>query len=527
MEEKELQFDKIVLKLLSIVAISFVLGLIFDYFFYKSLLGISVLIYVSFVLIGLLIISIIFKKRLNKSIISLVTPLLFFSAMVFIRSSVLLTFLNIVISIFLLLMIANLDIGQKIKNYIIVNYLKILIVPFLFIGEFIIYLFDAIKLWGIVKKQKLLHRIIRGLLITIPILTVFILLFYSADLVFRKYISNIINIKLETILRLIIVIFITSIFIGAYAYIFRRSNRLLQNIKLDILSIKKPFSFGIIETSILLGSINLLFLIFIFVQLMYLFGGEKTIAFHGYTYSQYARRGFFELIAVAVISFFIILLTEKFIFRKKTGHTIQFKILSGLLIVLVILIMVSAFKRLLLYENAYGFTVLRLYSHLFIIWLAVIFILLLYKIFINRRENIFVLCTFVSIIIFLVFINLANPDAFIANQNIKHYYKTGKLDVFYLTQLSEDAIPVTIKVLNIKDEHLRGEFAIGMNWKRENILEHRNYYNKWQSFNLSRTRAIQILESKSKELKELSNSCIDYINSTNNNSYNLPCDSYD
>ena len=467
-------------------------------------------------IIGLLILSIIFKKRLNKSIILLVIPLLFFSAMVFIRSSIFLTFLNIVISIFLLLMIANLDIGQKIKNYTIVDYLKNFIVPFLFIVEFINYFFTTVKLWTIVKKQKVLHRIIRGLLITIPILIIFILLFYSADLVFRKYISNIIDIKLETIFRSILVIFVTLIFIGAYIYIFKRSNRLLQNIKLNIQLNKKPFSFGIIETSILLGSINLLFLIFISVQLTYLFGGEKIITFHGFTYSQYARRGFFELIAVAVISFFIILLIEKFIFRKETGHTIQFKILSGLLIALVILIMVSAFKRLLLYENAYGFTVLRLYSHLFIIWLAVIFILLLYKIFIDRRENIFVLCTFISIILVLVFINLANPDAFIANQNIKYYYKTGKLDVWYLTQLSEDAIPVTIKILDIKDELLRGEFAIGMNWKRENILEYQNYYNKWQSFNLSRVRAIEILELKSKELKELSNCYIDYINSINN-----------
>jgi hypothetical protein len=164
--------------------------------------------------------------------------------------------------------------------------------------------------------------------------------------------------------------------------------------------------------------------------------------------------------------------------------------------------MVSAFKRLLLYENAYGFTVLRLYSHIFIIWLAAVFILLLYKIFINRRENIFIIYFLTSVILFLMFVNLLNPDAFIAKQNIQRYYNTGKLDVFYLTQLSDDAIPETIKVLDIQDEDLRRPFANSMYRKWLYILGNKDYYEKCQSFNISRSRAIRILESNAKALKE-------------------------
>jgi hypothetical protein len=498
MEEKNLRFDKIVTKLLSIVGVSFVLGLIFDYFFYKSLLGISVLLYSCFILIGLLILSLIYKKKLNKSIIFITVPLLFFSTMVFVRSSTMLTFLNIIMSLYLLLMIANLDTGQKIQNYLLIDYFKIFLLPFRFVENLIKFTSGINELWGKTKKQKFFHSIIRGILISIPILIIFLILFSSADLVFRKYLLNLININTETIYRSIIVVIITLVFIGAYYYIFKRSNSIFKIKKI----IKKTFSFGIIEVSVVLGLINLLFLIFILVQMTYLFGGEKNIIVHGFTYAQYARRGFFELITVAVISFLIIFIMEKYVFRKDENHTLQFKTLSGLLVILVILIMVSAFKRLLLYENAYGFTVLRLYSHIFIIWLAAVFILLLYKIFINRRENIFIIYFLTSVILFLMFVNLLNPDAFIAKQNIQRYYNTGKLDVFYLTQLSDDAIPETIKVLDIQDEDLRRPFANSMYRKWLYILGNKDYYEKCQSFNISRSRAIRILESNAKALKE-------------------------
>jgi hypothetical protein len=306
MEEKNLRFDKIVTKLLSIVGVSFVLGLIFDYFFYKSLLGISVLLYSCFILIGLLILSLIYKKKLNKSIIFITVPLLFFSTMVFVRSSTMLTFLNIIMSLYLLLMIANLDTGQKIQNYLLIDYFKIFLLPFRFVENLIKFTSGINELWGKTKKQKFFHSIIRGILISIPILIIFLILFSSADLVFRKYLLNLININTETIYRSIIVVIITLVFIGAYYYIFKRSNSIFKIKKI----IKKTFSFGIIEVSVVLGLINLLFLIFILVQMTYLFGGEKNIIVHGFTYAQYARRGFFELITVAVISFLIIFIME-------------------------------------------------------------------------------------------------------------------------------------------------------------------------------------------------------------------------
>jgi hypothetical protein len=169
------------------------------------------------------------------------------------------------------------------------------------------------------------------------------------------------------------------------------------------------------------------------------------------------------------------------------------------LIVQVILIMVSAFKRLFLYEEAYGFTTLRLYSHAFIIFLAIIFILLLYKIYKDKRENAFAFRAFVSIVVFLTVMNILNPDVFIARRNIERFATTGNLDIYYLSSLSDDAVPETVKILNISNKDLRKSFARDLYWR----TQYDSYFlSQWQSFNISRMNADNILKSKMTDLEQ-------------------------
>lgn len=237
--------------------------------------------------------------------------------------------------------------------------------------------------------------------------------------------------------------------------------------------------------------------------------GLKDIAVvsaQGFTYAEYARRGFFELIAVAIISLLLLLTTEKYVVKKETDHAIGFKVLSTALVVQVILIMASAFTRLSLYEEAYGFTTLRLYSYAFIILLAVIFCLLLYKIYKDKRENTFAFRVFISITLFLAVMNFLNPDAFIARRNIERFATRGKLDIYYLSRLSDDAIPDTIKVLNISNEDLRKGFARELYLRTQNSYspfakDRKQYFSKWQSLNISRMRADNILKSKIHEIE--------------------------
>jgi len=480
-----------------IVVVSLVLGLLFDYFFYGAeILGIAFPLYIVLVIAGLFAIASFFKKQISKEILWLLIPLIFFSAMVFVRSSDLLAFLNVVASLLLLLMIAKISLGEKVENFLIRDYIKIFFLPFKFIRPLFQTLSDLFSLRGVNNDQKVLSQVVKGVLMAIPVLYVFLLLFSSADLVFQKYVSDLISIdiKPEIIFRSILIFIATLVYIGAYSYSFRdRENQIAaqQN--------TKNHSIEHIESSILLGSVNVLFFIFILVQLTYLFGGENNISAQGFTYAQYARRGFFELIAVAIISLLLLLMIEKYVVKKEIDHAIGFKVLSTALVVQVILIMASAFTRLSLYEEAYGFTTLRLYSHAFIVLLAIVFCLLLYKIYKDKRENAFAFRVFISIVLFLTVMNFLNPDAFIARRNIERFAITGKLDIYYLSHLSSDAVPDTIKVLTMPNEDLKKGFARELYWRVQNGKL--PYFSKWQSLNMSHMRADKILNSKIQELE--------------------------
>jgi len=487
-----------------ISGISLILGFLFDYFFYDKLPGVAFPLYILLILLCLFTIAHFLKRKVDKQITVLSIPLIFFSIMVFIHTSPFLTLLNILVSIFLLLLIIKTLYGKKIENFLIKDYVRTLFLPLNFIPQLFGTLSEFFSSLNFNKNQKVFSQIIKGVVITIPIIFVLILLFSSADLVFQKYVSYLftLDINPEIFFRFILILIVTFIFIGAFSYIFQESKQ-HETIKQE----NKKYIIGDIESSIILGSINVLFLLFILVQLTYLFGGENNISAQGFTYAEYARRGFFELIIVAVISLLLLLVIEKYVVKWKEKHIPWFKILSTAMILQVVIIMVSAFMRLLLYEEAYGFTTLRLYSHSFLILLAVIFCLLIYKIYRNKTESVFVFQIFVSAFIFLAGMNFLNPDRFIAQQNIKRFSNTENLDVYYLANLSDDAIPEIVKALDtLQDEESKNRLG-GRLYLRS--LED-NGYGNWQSFNISRTRAKRILDLEEERLKQYKGYYEDY-----------------
>ncbi len=477
-------------KAVLITGISVLLGLCFDYSFYGKAPGINFPLYIILLVAGLLFIAKRIKQEVTKQVFWLLTPLLFFSGMVSIRSSHLLNFLDITASFLLLLIIAELMTGRKVRDFLASDYLKLCLLPLRFIRP-CKHTFSVLTQVAVLSGRKnTIAQILKGLILSVPVLLLFLLLFSSADLIFHKHLVNLVtfHIEAETIVRLFLVIIVSIILAGAFSYTFREVPaavpRELGN---------EGYKLGHIETSILLGSVNILFFIFIFIQLRYLFGGQSNILLQGFTYAVYARRGFFELIAVAVFSFLLLWTTEKSIIQTASGHTILFKLLAGVLIVQVMLIMVSAFKRLSLYEEAYGFTTLRLYSHVFILFQATIFLLLLYKLLKDNRDDAFAFRSFAVVIVFLVAMNLLNPDAFIARHNIARFAAGGEIDVDYLRFLSDDAVPETIKLLDM--ENFEGKADL---WKILQPVRNRwteDFFDRWQSFNLSRMRAKRILEA--------------------------------
>ena len=146
--------------------------------------------------------------------------------------------------------------------------------------------------------------VLRGLLIALPIVAVFAGLLSSADLVFASRLEDFIELfrleKLpEYIFRGIYILAAAYALAGAILHAGQKS----QDEKL--IGVEKPLVppfLGFTEATIVLGAVNLLFLLFVIIQFQYFFGGQTNIGVEGYTYAEYARKGFGELVAVAVFS---------------------------------------------------------------------------------------------------------------------------------------------------------------------------------------------------------------------------------
>ena len=142
-----------------------------------------------------------------------------------------------------------------------------------------------------------------------------------------------------------------------------------------------------------------------------------------------------------------------------------------------------------LYEDAYGYTYLRVLTHLFMGFLMLLIIATLIKVWYTKMR---LLGYFIAIsVICYTAINYLNIDAFIAAKNIERYHRKEEFDAHYLTTLSYEAVPQVIGVL---DDLPVGDAGILTQWLK-NRLSNLESMGDWQSFNLSRNRAERMLKN--------------------------------
>ena len=187
--------------------------------------------------------------------------------------------------------------------------------------------------------------------------------------------------------------------------------------------------------------VNLLFAVFVGVQITVLFGGDAHVVHTaGLTYAEYARQGFLQLLGVGVLALGLVAVVIGTARAEGRGRRFALRGLLALLVVLTVVVLASAVHRLGLYEEAFGFTRLRLVAHAFMLWLAAMFALVLLALALGRTAWLPRAATVGTGVALLVFA-LANPDAMIAERNLTRAESTGVLDAAYLAGLSADATP--------------------------------------------------------------------------------------
>jgi hypothetical protein len=179
--------------------------------------------------------------------------------------------------------------------------------------------------------------------------------------------------------------------------------------------------------------------------------------------------------------------------RETRGQRQAFNIASATMIALVMGLLASAFQRMLLYEQAYGYTQLRLYTHSFMIWLAVVLALFLLAL-LRERPRLFTFGGFASALFFLAALNIANPDALIVQENVARYQASGKIDAYYLASLSADATPSLVAALGQLDGASRDTITSGLAQQLDRLKDAEDSQG-WPSWHLARLRAVAAIEN--------------------------------
>ncbi|OBA02201.1 hypothetical protein A9P44_21805 [Paenibacillus polymyxa] len=320
------------------------------------------------------------------------------------------------------------------------------------------------------ERKRVLGKVTIGLLIALPLLFIIISLLASADGMFRNLLSGIPE-WIGTLsfgsgmLRLIWTCFFTFCFFcylwGFVQPALRKTEREVQPSSTVPYHEPVAIRFDPVITATVLIAMNLVYVVFVVLQFGYLFGAWEGALPEGTSYAEYARRGFGELVMVTGINFVLMISVLKW---AEFGSGIAQTLNSGLLYLLVGcsgVMLYSGYTRLVMYEEAYGYTYTRYLVHAFMIFLGLL--LLIAAVRIHVRQLPLAKYYIVLALIAYIVVNYVGMDVRIAENNLERYRTTSVIDKEYLSELSADAIPLLIdfsrKEHGTLDEFLQARFT--------------------------------------------------------------------
>lgn len=286
------------------------------------------------------------------------------------------------------------------------------------------------------NRKRIFRSVGIGLLIVIPMAMLIVMLLASADAVFCDLVHSILtfSIDIEAIDDMIkIAPLVTAVFAvsyGIFAY-----NAEPQNSKaIDKVAATEKIGWDSYIAVTVNGVMCVMYVVFSGIQIFGLFLGRLKLP-EGYTYSSYARHGFFELVFVCLFNIVLVLCTVA-CFEGSRILRILLTIICGCTYIMTI----SSAYRMILYITSYQLTFLRL----LVLWGLVMIALVMTGVLVYIYDQKFSLFRFGLTVLTVGWFcfSAVHPDYWIASYNIMASADGQECDSAYLTgRLSLDAVP--------------------------------------------------------------------------------------
>ena len=471
----------------------FICGIIFSILqsilFWEKKPGISVLLFVSSFLIGLIYLMYKHKKVENKKAFVFAIPIILLSVTYFIYHNTLFQTINvlIIVALTMIMCIYATRLHVKIQEFLI-KIIELLAGSFESISDVIDSLKNKFKKKEDIENEKSakLKQGIKSFVYAIPVILIVFILLMSADSVFANIFEGIFG-EFQNIfmaenfvmfcLRLCIIMIFFFIFSGFFVNLLKKDTMFNSESEEKITEVHVEK----MTINMILTILNIFYLIFSIIQFTSLFSNMNT---NDLDYATYARQGFFQLMIISFINIVMIILAKV----NKGNITNYTKGMSILTLLFTIVILLSAFFRMNLYEKAYGYTYLRLFVYYI---LATEFILVLpIGLWILDKKIDILKWTIGIVTIMYVILNFSNVESTFAKRYVDSYFENQEENVIDLEYLfhhtGTDAIGQIKRLLNAKDENVVIRVKEYLLREKEEL---QNTETSWQETNLSEIKA--------------------------------------
>ncbi|SNT46144.1 protein of unknown function [Asanoa hainanensis] len=246
------------------------------------------------------------------------------------------------------------------------------------------------------------------------------------------------------------------------------------------------YAFRRTDWAIPVALLDLLFVAFVAVQATVLFGGTRhVLGPGGPTFANYARGGFWQLLAITGLTLVVVAVAGRWAPRADRADRVTIRLLLGALALLTLVVVASATYRMNVYEQAYGYTRLRVFVTAVELGLGVVFVAILVA-GVRLRGGWLPRAVLGIATVGLLALAVVNPDRLIADRNVDRFIATGRIDLVYLSSLSADAVPA----LNRLPDNQRACTI----WRIANGLD--SHPDDWRSANLARHQARRSLTDR-------------------------------
>ena len=292
---------------------------------------------------------------------------------------------------------------------------------------------------SLASRHRLLWPVVRTGAISLVALVVFGGLFASGDAIFGSWAERLlpsVEITDSLVLRSFVWFFVGGVVLAA-CYLALNPPRVERLALPAARPVPRTW-----EWLVPVGVVLAVFAVFLVAQASAMWGGhEFVLRTTGMSYADYVHQGMGQLTVATALTLATVALTVRKAPRETPAQRLLLRVVLGLLCLLTLVVVASALFRMAVYQQAFGFTVLRVLADAFELWLGLVVVMVLVA---GVRLSGWWIprAALVTGAVMLLGIGLANPEAWIAQQNIERYEETGKIDLDYLATLGPDATPV-------------------------------------------------------------------------------------